>query len=566
MSQQPPPNSPRPPQFGQQQPSGPPPGWRPGPQQSRPGQAGGPPQGPRGPQQHPGPQNQPYGTQGQQFGPQGPQQGQQFGPQGQQYGQGPQGQPYGPQGQQFRSQGQQQTKSRTPKIIVAAVVAVALIAGAVVLGTQFLGGSTPAAAKGLPADTLAVMEINLAPSAGDQMELKEFVEKFPALQGETDQLPDNYKEALWQLIPDDETKPEWSEVEPWLGDSIAIGMLDSVQTVPNRDMAVAIEVTDEEAAQAFADKHFPDESVSLHDGLMVVTDGDAPLEAADVVENSLADTDAYKADMDELGDGYLATAWFSEKALEGLQGMPTDMPAPAPMDLPAMHGAFGLKIDDGNAVVRSVMATEDFELPEGGGTDELVGALPAGMFVAGGQIPDATYQQLWDVISSDPNVMSGLSQYGITTVDDLRAVVGSQLGISVSITNDMPVFGLAVQTDNPDLHSQVVSRLLTDMGLHDAQHEVIGDLAYTTYGMSPSEMAEPANPASGIEAYDELTEGSGDVHSVAYLDMDQLVQFMDRTGADPQLTENLAPISGIGITGSKLNDTYAESFIRIGTK
>ena len=154
-------------------------------------QGGQPPQAPRPPQPPPGYGQQPppgYGQQqqppyGQQQPPQyGQRPPQNFGQQPpQNFGQQP---PPGYGQQPPQGYGQQPPVKKKSKVtaIVAGVVALALIAGGVVLGLNFFRGSSPAAAKALPSNALAVFELNLNPSAGQEARAARLGQALPVAQ------------------------------------------------------------------------------------------------------------------------------------------------------------------------------------------------------------------------------------------------------------------------------------------------------------------------------------------------------------------------------------------------
>lgn len=456
-------------------------------------------------------------------------------------------------------------KRRTPTMIIAAVLALALVGGAAFLVVNFLRGSTPAATRGIPAEAVAVIELNLNPAVADQLALKEFIEKFPSLADDSEPLGDNYKEALWNLIPDDPDKPDFAEVEPWLGDSLAIGMMPpGPDPYASPEGVFAIEVTDQAAAEAFFAEHATDAHISFADGLVVISDPESAVDAQQTVDASLADTDIYAADMDALGGGFLVTAWFSPElpriVAEGSGAGPGEMFD----DIPATHGAVGFKVEDGAAVLRVVTSTEDMVLHDGEDIRSFTEALPNGILVFSAALPEEQMDEAWEMLQQTPDLRETMDMLDIRTADDLKAVLGSRIGATVSFENDDVIFGLAVDTEDPERHSSVVNQLLAEAGMPEIQHEVIDGIAYTTYGMSPSEAADPANPVGDNEHFSSLTEVSGDASSIGFVDVNALESVLPDIN-EPVLEEIVRTISGVGISQSVLNDEYAEVIFRIGT-
>ena len=506
---------------------------------------------PQGPQ---GPVHQQVNPQ--QFGPQGqpPQ------PQGQQY---PPQQGYAPQG--YAPQGQQapvKKKSRTP-IIVAAVVAVALVVGGGFLAFALLGGSTPAAAKGLPADSLAAVELNLNPSAGQKLAVKDFAEKFPELASEVGDVEGDYKKALWELIPDSEDKPDYdTEIKPWLGDSLALAILD----VEAEEFVVSVQVTDEDAARAFAEAEFEGSSVEFIDDLMIVSEADAPADVEAIRSASLADDETYTADMAKLGADHLVTAWASEEfinqaieASEGEVGIETAGFS--------AHGAAGIKISDGMAVLRGVSLSSQ-EIGDAELADGFVSSLPAGGLgvlasAFSAESIDLLWQQLQPMYEQDPSMFDA---FGVTSADDLGAVLGNQLALTFGWQGEEPQIGIKVSTDDPAKHQEVLETIASGIGIPGVQHSTDGDTVHTTWGMSPDELANPAETLGDNEAFGDVTETSGDTQSVLWVDVPALLSNEALGLGNSEEAKYLEPISGVGISGSTLDDGYAEFFVRVGTK
>ena len=171
--------------------------------------------------------------------------------------------------------------------IIAGVLALALLVGGGFLAWSLLRGATPAAAKGIPSNALAVFEVNLNPSAGDKLAVKELAAKFPFLKDEANDAGDDYKKALWSVLAKtDKSAPDYeSEVKPWLGDSLAIAALpgkDSSRSGLN-SYVFSVQVTNKDSAKAFTDKHIKDRKIVFVDDLMVI----ASDEDSDISESSL---------------------------------------------------------------------------------------------------------------------------------------------------------------------------------------------------------------------------------------------------------------------------------------
>lgn len=525
----------------------------PGPQQGPPpGYMGGPPQGP-GPQQGP-PPGYPTGPLGP--GPQGPPPGhpgyapQQFGP-GQQ--------PYAGQG------GAPAKKKSKAPVAIAAVVVLALLVGGGFLVASLLGGSSPVAAKGLPGDSMGVVELNLNPAAGDQLAVKEFAEKFPGLQDQVGDVDGNYKQALWSILGEADDVPAWEEVEPWLGDSVAMGF---VGDPLDPDIVVSVQVTDKGKAEAFAATHMDNAQVDFIDDLMVLSETEAPADIDAIRNSSMADHEVYAADLAKLGGSWLATAWIGEEIISaGVEGAGEEIGVnPAAV---AARITAGMKIEDGAATLKALVASNE-DIAAADVDDAFITSLPARSLGAMGfGVSDDVIDMAWEQLQALGQTQPGLlEQLGISSDDDLRAVLGKQIAVTVDFANDMPAVGLKVRTDDPAKHQEVLEGLLGAIGIPGIQHQTDGDVVHSTFGMSPDQLANPTETLADHDAFAQLTETSGDAEGIVWIDMPNVVALLPQLGVPTgdEIYLNLEPLSGVGISGSNIGDGYQEVFVRVGTK
>lgn len=539
-------------------------GWGPGPgQQGQPSQ-GAPQQG-MGPVQSP--QNPGYPQQGYQQQPQqGYQQNQQQG-----YQPNPQ-QGWGP--QTGTQEPPAKKKSKAP-VIIAGALALALIGGGIALAMNFLSGTTPVAAAGIPSDALAVFEVNLNPSAADKLAVKDFAEKFPALADNVKDVDGDYKKAIYEsLLSDQDDAPAYSEIKPWLGDSIAIAILSSSDLTDSMnsfepDVLMTVQVTDKDKAKAFMDEHGDGAQVAFMDDLMLVTEDGQPSPDLDAIKNSsLADSDDYKADMAKLGGSWLSTGWMGTGLFEQVISAGGETFAGVdPADLQA-RVAMGMKIEDGSAVMRAV-SWSDQDVAKGPATTFL-GALPgaslgAMSFSLSDSVHDLLWEQLEPLLAEDPETGEAV---GLQSKDDLKAILGSEMAIAVSMDeNSQPIIGIKVRTSDVAKHEEFLQTMGEAFGEGAIEHVTDGDIVTTTFGQSPSEFANPADKLADNETATKLTEGSGDPQAVMWVDLPAILAIPD-LGFDEsdEMMQNLKPISGIGMSSSILDDDYAETFIRLGTK
>ena len=558
--------------------------------QGGPGQGFGRPQnsGPQGnnfgqqPQGGPGQQAQNFGQQSQNFGQNGPQgQYNQNGPQGQYNQNGPQGQfnqgqNYGP--QNFAGDAPAKPKSKT-KVIVAAVLGVAIIAAGIGLAMFFFRGATPAAAKGLPADVSFAAELNLAPANADKLALKNILDKYPSLKADED-FGNDYKKALYStLTQNEEDAPDYdTEIKPWLGDSIAVGSTGTTEEElsDEANMIMAIETTDKGKAEEFAKKEMDGAKVQFIDNLMIVTDEASSLSADSIKEASLADSEQYKADMAKLGDDSLASVWFSsgmiDASLQQIEEQGIDTGTMDTSTMQGMHGAAGVKVKDNKLSVEIQVQTPNApDMKDAADTSGVAKNISGDSLVAFSGSVGGDINQAWDMLESQPDMVESLKQFGIETPDDLKALLGKQMTMSLDWDEDsqMPVIGATFETENAEKQKQILDKfnemLAQGSGMEGLEITQDGNTGIVAFGQSASDVLNPGSKLGDLDGFKQVVDGKAQsilFVNVAGLKERSFFQDMIQSG-DTTVSEVLDPINAIGMTANAVDDHYTEAFIHV---
>ncbi|WP_297750940.1 DUF3352 domain-containing protein [uncultured Tessaracoccus sp.] len=461
-------------------------------------------------------------------------------------------------------------KSKLP-VVISGVVAAGLVAGGGFLAYNFFNGASPSAATaGIPNNAIAVVELSLNPADADKLALKNIVEKFP--QGDDMPDTDDYKEILWELVADDDSDINYKEdVKPWLGNSLSFGILpseggassDDEEFGPLGDSPVtpvlAVEVTDEGKADAFMKEHGKDNSKHFfHENLMVIEDKDSDLKAA--LENgSVKDNEQYKADMKALEGGNLASAWVSPKAVEMVlkNSNPREFDADVVQQLEtlkSLHGALGLHVEDNTLTLHASFAS-DFENGKSESVKDFVDSLPAEAPMAFGiAFNDEMISQLWKQIADTPELQEPLTQVGIQSEEDMKALLGKQLAIAVggeSSGGDMDdvKLGVKVATDDVERHNAILDPVFEQL---EAQG-----------GQVPVERGADGNTVTYTRGYsaDEVTGGSlkdndfykkvvtDDAQAIVFVNMNAIAELSDST-MDEESKQYVDPIAAVGMMSS----------------
>ena len=456
-------------------------------------------------------------------------------------------------------------------MILASVLVLALLAGGGFITWWLLRGATPAAAKGIPSNALAVLEVNLNPSAGDKLAVKEVAAKFPFLKDETSDAGDDYKKALWSVLAKlGKDAPDYeSEVKPWLGDSAAIAALpgkDSGSRSAPITHVVSIQVTDKDSAKAFTDKYIKSQKVVFLDDLMVFSND----EDSDISESSLKDNitsvESYKADMGRLGDGFLATTWVSSEFIKQVNSQTNS----AATVLESRFAA-GLKVQDGTIALRTISWQKDELKERGENVKDLAGSMPADWLgsLAFSASPELV-NKAWENFKSLPtSSQRQLEDLGISSADDMHALLGTQFSFAVTGDSNQFQVGIKVRTKDPEKHKSILEKLTKSGKLQDAKTTVEGDTVTTIFGADNGSFSNPSNKLSGNSEYEKLTKGIDNPQSSAWVNVPQILETIEKTsrnGLPTQVKENLEPISGIGLVAGQIDDHYFDSWIRVGTK
>ncbi|OYN90923.1 hypothetical protein [Parenemella sanctibonifatiensis] len=520
---------------------------------------------------------QQFGDQ-QQFGQQGQQQ---FG--GQQFGSQQQGQPSGSQ-QQYAQGGPGMGAAATAtkkgiqgKIgaMVAGVVALAvLVTGSVFAVNALTGAKDQAAAKALPAQTVLYLNIDLDPAMDQQTQLRDFVAKFPQLQ-EYESEADNYKQAIVEsLLRSSQQAPEqWSDFEPWLGDSISFALIDNGGEEPL--IAFVFASKDDDKAKELAPTAFNriigegEFGLTVKDGFVILAENQANADAVvSGAENStLDDNDAFTGDLDAVGDTGLGVVWVDTPKLQGM------LPEYSEVSV-APRMAAAVRFDDSVLEIAGVYRDFPDEVPDIEGLDSLVTSLPEGTVMAGAvSNPDKQIQQALESLEATPegaDILEGIqeaaSQYGLTFPDDLYALLGSEVVFAADGSvddNQMPTFGMVSRTD-PAAAQEVIGKLPPELELASASGDetfaVASNQAYA------EQLAAGDGKLGDSDQFKQAVPDAKGATSVIYFDADRAVELLNTTGTSDEETESvLGPLTSVGASTSQVDSKNGEFSVRIVT-
>lgn len=468
----------------------------------------------------------------------------------------------------------------------AASVAVVAAAGAGAWGVAQLmaGGTSPASA--VPAATVAYLDLDLDPSAGQKIEALTMLKKFPALAAELDlDARDDVRRWVFEKLQEDGGCPALdyaTDVEPWLGDRMAVAAAPGVggELAP----LVAVQVSNADAAAdgvaALADCGGEEVATGfVGDYLLLGEDQlDVDVMAADAKVSALADDAAYQDWMARAGDPGIMSAYVSGELTRSLRDFAragTDS-ALGPEEEKALAQVEELSegFEAMAMVVRFADGGFEAEMVAGGlpgtasGTEgwgeadvaSAIGNLPvttaAAMSFA---LPDGWASQFGD--DKEWRQLEGMT--GLDLPADLEALLGEGVTLSVDAAMDLGSLGsgpapeavlaaLQIAGDPAEI-SRVVDKLLALVG--PASDELVVETTEdgVTIGFSRDYVATlvEGGDLGESETFRRLVPDVDNAVSLFYVDFDAGDGWAERLAdlvseQDPDVGANVEPLDGFG--------------------
>lgn len=217
--------------------------------------------------------------------------------------------------------------------LVALVVSAVLGGGAFAVYTVFFDGG-PQPAEVLPTSTVAMLSIDLDPSAGQKIEALKTIRKFPQLKEDLglDPSDDLRKFFVEEAIGCDEVDFD-ADVKPWVGKRAAVAAVDlgGDEPVP----VLALQITDQEKADVGFEKlvECAEEDLGYIVGTEYLIASDSAEHAQAVLasgeQKSLADDAKYQKWTDEAGDAGVVNFYLAKRAadylIDGLESLSEEL-------------------------------------------------------------------------------------------------------------------------------------------------------------------------------------------------------------------------------------------------
>ena len=515
--------------------------------------------------------------------------------------------------------------SRKRVIVLGGILGLLAVGGgAAWAASSFLStGDQPAQA--LPASTIAYASLDLDPSGEQKIEAIRTLRKFPAFADNVDlDTDDDLRERLFTELTESgecEGLDYAADVEPWMGDRAAVAAIDTGAETPAP--VLVLQVSDAGAAEdglaTLQETCGGDEVDSTTAAWTVEGDWAVIGETveitdqvvADAEEGTLADDGDFQRWTEEAGDPGIVSMYAAPAAgqyladmsgiygesLGSMSGMGEIDPGATDSVTPEMEEAFAdfrgaavtVRFDDGALEVetaadpgQSMMAMSG--LDQGG--SELVSTLPddtVAAFALG--FSDGWFTEMVDTFAelggadmTADELMAEMSEAsGLDLPTDAEALAGDAMAVSMGSGFDLEAFfnggpgelpvGVTIQGD-PDAIEGALDKVKAQMG-PDAdmlETEVEGDRVTLSPNADYRATLAGGGSLGDSEAFDEVVEDADEAAAVLFVDFDADDNWLARLAGeeDPEIAENIEPLSAFGVTGW-LEDGVSHSVVKLTT-
>lgn len=515
--------------------------------------------------------------------------------------------------------------SRKRVIVLGGLIGLVAVGGGAAWAASSLLSTGDQPAQALPASTIAYASVDLDPSGEQKIEAIRTLRKFPAFADNVDlDTDDDLRERLFTELTESgecEGLDYAADVEPWMGDRAAVAAVDTGGETPSP--VLVLQVTDaggaEDGLTTLQETCGGDEVDSATAAWTVEGDWAVIGETveitdrvvADAAEGTLADDADFQTWTEEAGDPGIVSLYAAPAAgqyfgeLMGAQGsMLGSMGGMAEIDpdatdsvTPEMEQAFAdfggaavtLRFDDGALEVETAADPGESMMAMSGldqGGSELVADLPddtVAAFALGftdGWFTEMvdTFAELGDADMTADELMAEMSEAsGLDLPADAEALAGDAMAVSMGSGFDLEAFfnggpgelpvGVTIQGD-PDAIQAALDKVKAQMG-PDAdmlETEVEGDRVTLSPNADYRSALAGGGSLGDSEAFDEVVEDADGAAAVLFVDFDADDNWLARLAGeeDPEVAENIEPLSAFGITGW-LEDGVSYSVVKLTT-
>lgn len=514
-------------------------------------------------------------------------------------------------------------------------VAAAGVVGVVGLGSWAAvslmgGGAQPAEA--IPANALGYVSLDLDPSAAQKIEAVRILEKFPAIDEELEiSSRDDLRRWVFEQIQQDGTCTDLdyaTDVEPWIGDRVALAGVPGDSKGDQPTPLVALQVTDADAATegitrlAECGEAGEDFGVAIAGDYALISDSQEHADglAASVENGSLADDAEHQTWMDRVGDPGIVTMYVAPGAVAALVDLQETMSGEmSPLPGARANPMFPTQPDDDAVRRQLAKMAEDFRglagvvrFEDGAVEAEFAGdttgedlasdgragvtELPDSTAVAFGvALPEGWAQRYLDTVgelmgpggSMEQLLRDAEAMTGLELPEDIERLLGDGFAVAVDSSLDLGAAsrdpmsvpaGIRVSGDPAEI-TDVVTKIKAALGPEADVVAVEEGEGVVALGVEPGYVSELAGSGElGDQAtFQDVVAEPDRAAAVFFLDFDAveewvaqgMAQEMTQGGggdeSDQQVRENIAPLRALGISSWLDDDGTERALLRLST-
>ena len=468
-------------------------------------------------------------------------------------------------------------RSRRGLVVAASVTGVVLLGGGGYAVAAYLSGGGAQPEDVLPDTTVAFVSLDLDPAAGQKVAVADLLDDFPSLEETPEDLRGSLLDEL--LAAQGVEADVETDVEPWLGDRMALAAVPSPEAEAGLAPVLALAVEDEQAMTESLDRlrESADFGSAVRDGFVLLALDQATADRAAGAETVLADDSDYSADRAALGGDHVAVAWADLGSVQGYlaeaaggAGGAAPLPGPMGQELSGRI-VLGLHAEEGALELEGLQVGGAELGGLGGGTEptRLVGELPEDVllgFSASG-LGDGLTEQ-WSQLE-ESGALAGVEEQvaglGIELPDDLRALLGSDTAIAVTGDWESPAFGARVVTDDPDRALEVLDVIVAESG---GEVPLFSSPADGGYAVASDQSLADAVAGQGFlgdtDAFRAAAPEAEDAVVAAFVDLRAVIEQLPDSGDEGVQPSDLAAVEALGLT-SGMTDEGARFVLRITT-
>jgi hypothetical protein len=491
--------------------------------------------------------------------------------------------------------GSRQSTARKGSVVA---VSVALVVALVLGGSAFAvyklffsGGAQPAEA--LPASTLALVSVDLNPSAGQKVEALKTMRKFPKLKDELGlDADDDLRRLFFEEVIKEGDCADLdydADVEPWVGKRAAFGAVDLGGDQPSP--VAVLQVTDKDAAgKGFAklvecgDGMGDDFGFTVTDDYLVASDSvdNARKIVAQAEEEPLSEDADYQKWTEAAGDAGVLSFYVGQDAADALMDAFDQGDEQSKMARAALEKFQGLagtvRFADGGMEMAVVGGGVE-QYSAGPAVGKQLGSMPADTAaLLGFGVPDDFVEQvlaqLRDQLGAetsreiDEQIEAFEAETGLEFPEDVQALLGDSVAVAlggdapaslndINAPADVPV-GLVISGDAERIE-EVIDKIERASGASLDAFDVVrkseGDRVAIASSEGYADALLGGGDLSDDERFQRAVPQADRSTGVVYLDFDSdwVTSIVDTFGADTgedtaELRKNLEPLEAFGFS------------------